>query len=154
MEILKKEILHNNYCQQHDHAAVLSLLNIGKYICIYIYKVSYIRSFLLSSAVMFFLHWMLNILRLKKYFVKLMSRLLHSTIHQVMWYFWGLILNPLSFSWSIWFFWRKLCFLWSPCLLLIAESVSLDTSDKPTLGFFLENYFSLLNNVVNLTWWT
>ena len=84
MEILKKEILHNNYCQQHDHAAVLSLLNIGKYICIYIYKVSYIRSFLLSSAVMFFLHWMLNILRLKKYFVKLMSRLFHSTIHQVM----------------------------------------------------------------------
>ena len=27
MKILKKEILHNNYCQQHDHAAVLSLLN-------------------------------------------------------------------------------------------------------------------------------
>ena len=124
MEILKKEILHNNYCQQHDHAAVSSLLNaavsflfwvilvtynIGIYICIYIYKVSYIRSFLLSSAVMFFLHWMLNILRLKKYFVKLMSRLLHSTIHQVMWYFWVFIVNPFSLLWSI-FFLKKTVF--------------------------------------------
>ena len=27
MKILKQEILHNNYCQQHNHAAVLSLLN-------------------------------------------------------------------------------------------------------------------------------
>ena len=26
-EILKQEILHDNYCQQHDHATVLSLLN-------------------------------------------------------------------------------------------------------------------------------
>ena len=44
---------------------ILVTYNIGIYICIYIYKVSYIRSFLLSSAVMFFLHWMLNILRWK-----------------------------------------------------------------------------------------
>ena len=34
------------------------------------------------------------------------------------------------------FFSRKLCFIWSPCSLLIAESVSLDTSGKPTVGFF------------------
>ena len=27
MEILKSEILSNNYCQLHDHAAVMSLLN-------------------------------------------------------------------------------------------------------------------------------
>ena len=33
---------------------------------------------------------------------------------------------------------RKLCFLRSPCLLLIAESISLDTSGKPTVGFFLK----------------
>ena len=33
---------------------------------------------------------------------------------------------------------RKLCFLWSPCLLLIAESISLDTSGKPTVEFFLK----------------
>ena len=36
------------------------------------------------------------------------------------------------------FFSRKLCFLWSPCLLLIAESISLDTSGKPTVGFSLK----------------
>ena len=35
------------------------------------------------------------------------------------------------------FFPRKLCFFWSPCHLLIAGSISLDTSDKPTVGFFL-----------------
>ena len=45
---------------------------------------------------------------------------------------------------------RKLCFLRSPCLLLIAKSISLDTSGKPTVGFYL----SFLNDIVNLTWWT
>ena len=74
---------------------------------------------------------------MNKYFVKLMSRLLHCTIHQVMWYFWVFIVNRFSMLWSI-FFSRKLCFLWSPCLLLIAESISLDTSGKPTVGFFLK----------------
>ena len=74
---------------------------------------------------------------MKKYFVKLMSRLLHSTIHQVMWYFWVFTENTFSLLCSV-FFSRKLCFLWSPCLLLIAESVSLDTSGKPTVGFFLK----------------
>ena len=48
-------------------------------------------------------------------------------------------------GWSLWihflfyrvfFFSRKLCFIWSPCPLLIAESVSLDTSGKPTVDFF------------------
>ena len=34
------------------------------------------------------------------------------------------------------FFSRKLCFLCSPCLLLVAESVGLNTSGKPTMGFF------------------
>ena len=111
--------------------------NIGIYICIYIYKVSYIHSFLLSSTAMFFLHCMLNILRYEKYFVNLVSGLLHSTIHQVMWYFWVLIMNPSSLWWSI-FFSRKLCFPWSPYLLLIAESISLDTSGKPTMGFLLK----------------
>ena len=71
----------------------------------------------------------------KKYFMKLMSRLLHSTIHQVMFSFWVFTVNPFSLSWSF-FFSRKLLFLWSPCLLLIQESISLDTSGKPTLGFF------------------
>ena len=35
---------------------------------------------------------------MKKYFVKLMSRLLHSTIHQVMCHFWVFIVK--SFSWK------------------------------------------------------
>ena len=65
-----------------------------------------------------------------------MSRLPDSTIHQEMWYFWVFIVNPFSLLWSI-FFSRKLYFLWSPCLFLIAESISLDTSGKPTVGFFL-----------------
>ena len=36
------------------------------------------------------------------------------------------------------FFSRRLCFFWSLCLLLIAELINLDTSDKPTAGFFLK----------------
>ena len=66
MEILKQEILDNNYGRQQDHAAelnfelnqfILSSLvtyNIGIYICIYIYKVSYIHSFLVIFNCMFF----------------------------------------------------------------------------------------------------
>ena len=114
--------------------------NIGIYICIYVYKVSYIHSFffffLLFSTVMFFLHCMLSILRYEKiFFVKLMSRLLHNTIHQVIWDFWLFIVNPFSMLWSI-FFSRKLRFLWFLYDLLITELVSLDTSGKPTVGFF------------------
>ena len=66
-----------------------------------------------------------------------MSRLLYSTIHQVMLYFWLFIGNPFSLLWSF-FFLKKLCFLWSPCLLLIAELISLDTSGKCTLEFFFK----------------
>ena len=33
---------------------------------------------------------------------------------------------------------RKLCFLWSPCFLLVPELISLDTSGKPTVEFFLK----------------
>ena len=82
---------------------ILVTYNIGIYICIHVYKVSYIHSLLLSSTVTFFLHCMLNILKnifSKKCFVKLMIRLLHSTIHQVMCYFWVFILNPFSGGYS------------------------------------------------------
>ena len=47
---------------------ILVTYNIGIYICIYIYKVSHIHSFLLSSTVMLFLHCMLNILVVEKEF--------------------------------------------------------------------------------------
>ena len=74
---------------------------------------------------------------MKKYFVKFGSWLLNSTIHRVMQNFWVFIVNPFSLLWSF-FFSRKLCFLWSPCLLLIAESISLETSGEPTMEFFLK----------------
>ena len=71
--------------------------------------------------------------------MKLKSRLLHSTIHHVMWYFWVFTVNP--FSLSCIFFSRKWCFLWFLFLWLIAELISLDTSGKPTVGFFLKITF-------------
>ena len=49
-----------------------------------------------------------------------------------------LIVTPFSLLCSIFFRSRKLCFLRSSCLLLIAESISLDTSGKPNVGFFLK----------------
>ena len=54
-----------------------------------------------------------------------------------MWYSWVFILNPFFLLWSI-FFSRKLCFLCVPCLLLITDSISLDNSGKPTVGFFFK----------------
>ena len=81
-----------------------------------------------------------------------MSRLLHSRIHQLMWYCWVFIVNLFSLLWSILFL-KKICFLLSSGLLFIAESISLGTSGKPTVGFFFDLWhYSLLNNIV--TWWT
>ena len=53
-------------------------------------------------------------------------------------YLWVFRLNPFSILWSTFFFSRRLRFFWSPCLLLIAESISLDTSGKPAVVFFLK----------------
>ena len=50
---------------------------------------------------MFFLHCMQNILRYEKIFCELKSQLLHSTITQMVWYFWVFIVNPFSLLWSI-----------------------------------------------------
>ena len=113
---------------------ILVTYNIGIYICIYIYKVSYIHSFFIIFTCNVFLHYML---RYEKYFGKLTSRFPYSPIHQVMWYFWVFIVNPFSLLCNF-FFSRKLCFLWSSCLLFIAESISLVTSGKPTVEFFLK----------------
>ena len=83
MQILKKEIVHNNYCQKHDHAAVLSLLNhfyvesfsshiIQVSIFVYIFiKLAIFTLFFLSSTVMLFLQCMLNILRYENFFWKI-----------------------------------------------------------------------------------
>ena len=59
---------------------------------------------------------------------------LHSIIYRVMWYFWVFIVNPFSLLWTM-FFSRKMYFFWSTFLLLIAESISLDTSGKSVVGF-------------------
>ena len=69
--------------------------------------------------------------------MKLTRQLLHSKIHQEMWHFWVFIVNPFFLLCSI-FFSRNLSFLWSPCLLLISELTSLDTSGKPSVRFFLK----------------
>ena len=110
--------------------------NIGIYICIYIFiKLVIFILFLLSSIVMFFLHCMLNILRYQKHF----------------WNWWvdcfiaqsikscdilGAHSEPIFPFMQCFFSFQ--CFLWSSCLLLIAESISLDTSGKLTVGFFLK----------------
>ena len=150
MEILKQEILHSNYCQQHDHAAVLSLLNhfyfesfsshiMQVYIFVYIFiKLAIFILFLLSSTVMFFLHCMLNILRYEKIFCEIDEWIASQFDPSSDVIFWVFIVNPFSLLCSIFFLSRKLCFLWSHCLLLIAESISIDTSGKSTVGFFLK----------------
>ena len=100
------------------------------YICIFVY----IHSFFVILTVITFLHCMLNILRYEKIFCEIVewfaSKLDPSS--EV------LIVNPFSLLCSIYFLSRKLCFLRSPCVLLIAESVSLGTSGKPTVGYFLK----------------
>ena len=76
-------MLRNNFCQQLDHAAVLSLLNhfyfesflsyiIKVYIFVYIFiKLAIFILFLLSSTAMFFVHCMLSILRYEKIFCEI-----------------------------------------------------------------------------------
>ena len=100
---------------------ILVTYNIGIYICIYIYKVSYIHSFLLSSTVMFFLHCMIFIAwSIKWCYISGCSEWVHFPFY------------------GVFFLSRKLSFFWFSCLLLIAELISLDTSGKPTVGFFLK----------------
>ena len=115
--------------------------------------------FLLSSTVMFFLHRMLNILRYEKIFCEIdewIASYLDPSSDVI---FWVLIVAPFSLLCSISFLSRKLCFLRSPFLLLIAESISLDTSGEPTVGFFLKISFSswiilsiLLNELKSSYW--
>ena len=116
--------------------AILLTYNIGIHICVYIFiKLAIFILFFIFNCNIFSALHAKHLEIWKKYFVKLMTRLLLSTIHEVMWYFWMFIVNPFSLLWSI-FFSRKLCFLRSPCLMLIAEWINLDTSGKPTVQFF------------------
>ena len=89
--------------------------NIGLYIYIYLFMMFMLVMFILflsSSTVMFFLHCMLNILRYE--------------------------MIPFTLLCSIFLLSRKLWFLWYSCLLLIAESIRLDTSGKSKVGSFLK----------------
>ena len=102
--------------------------NIGTYICIYTYKVICINSFFAIFNCNVF-----SALYAKHFeiFCEIDEWLLRSPIF-------CLIVNPFSLLCSIFFLSRKLCFLRFPCLLLITESISLDTSGKPTVRFYLK----------------
>ena len=110
----------------------------GIYICIYIYKVTYIHSFFVI-----FNYNNFSALHAKHFEIW----------KNILWNWWVDCFIARSIKWcdilgahsesifpfmQYFFLSRKLCFLRSPYLLLIAESVSLDTSGKPTVGFFLK----------------
>ena len=120
-------------------SVILVTYNIGIYICIYIYKVTYIPSF--------FVIFNCNA------FSALHAR--HFEIRKnILWSWQADCFIVRSINWcdnvsgclywihfpfyAVVFFSRKLCFLWSPCLMLIAELISLDTPGKPTVKFFLK----------------
>ena len=160
MEILKQEILHNNYCQQHNYAAVLSLLNhfhfesfssrvIQTYIFVYIFiKLAIFILFLLPSTVMFFLHCMLNILRYEIIFCEINELIAsqHNPSSDLI--FLG-VHSKSIFPFMEYFFSQENCV----SLGLLFSSLSLSQSAQIVLVnllWGLENYFSLLNNIVNL----
>ena len=103
---------------------ILTTYNIGICICIYIYKVSYIHSFfvIFNCNVFSAFHakhfeiWN-NILwnwRVDCFIAQ--SRKWYDTSECSQW---------IDFPfYAVFFFSRKLCFLWSPCLLLITESIT------------------------------
>ena len=93
---------------------ILATYNTSIYTCIYIKKLAVFIPFVLSSTVLLFLRCMLN------------SDVIFLDVHSES------ILPFMEF-----FFSRKLCFLWSPCLLLTAESINLDTSCKTIVGSWI-----------------
>ena len=117
---------------------ILVTYNIGIHICIYIYKVSYIHScFVIFNCNVF------TALHTKHFEIW----------ENILWKWRVDCFIALSIKWcdnsgcsywigflfyAVYFFSRKLCFLLSPCLLLIAKLISLDTSGKPTVEFFLK----------------
>ena len=111
------------------------------------YTTTAVIFFLLFSTAIFLLHCMRNILRYEK-----------------MWNWWvdcfiadpscdAIFLGVHSesiFPFMKYFFSQENCFLWSPCLLLIAESINLDTSGFLLWGFSWKlllhlEYFSILS---------
>ena len=115
---------------------VIVIYNIGIYICMYIYKASYIHScFVIFNCNVF------SLLHAKHFEIW----------KSILWNWWMDCFIAQSIkscdildahSESIFpfmkYFFSFQCFLQSPFLLLIAESISLDISVKPTVGFFLK----------------
>ena len=89
---------------------ILVTYNIGIYICIYIYKVSYIHSFFIFNCNVF------STLHVKNF--EISSWFLHRTVHQMMWYFWMFILNPFYLLCNIFFLKKTVCGLLVSCLSL------------------------------------
>ena len=125
--------------------------NRGIYICIFIYKVSDILYFLVIFNCNAF-----SVLNAKHFEIW----------KNILWNWWVDCFIARSIKWcdilgphsesifpfmQYFFLSRKLCFLRSPCLLLIAESIIDSWLVIDRCGVFLENFFFLLNNIVNPT---
>ena len=140
--------MHNNYCQVYWIICILShfvTYNIGIYICIYIYKVSYIHSFFVIFNCNNFSALYAKHLEIRK---------------NILWNWWVDCFIARSIQWcdilcahnesispfmQYFFSFQKTVFPWvslPPCPLLITESISLDASGKPTVGFFLKIFSS------------
>ena len=118
-----------NYTRLLNHFYFDSFLShlIQVYIFVYIFiKLVIFILFVLSATVMFFLHCMLNILRYEQTSCEIDEWIAsqHDPSSDVI--FWVFIVNPFSLLCSI-FFSPENCF-----------SISLDTSGKPTVEFFLK----------------
>ena len=113
------------------------------YIWKYIYKVSYIHSFFVMFNWMFFLHCMLNILWHGKIFCENDESIArcHDPSNDAI--FLGVYSESIFPVLEYFFLWENCVPFWSPCALLIAKSISLDTSSKPTVGFFLKLFLRL-----------
>ena len=118
--------------------AIFVTYNIGIYICIYIYEVSFIHSFFVIFNCDNF-----SALHAKHFEI----------LKNIWWNWWVDCFTARSIKWcdtlgahsesifpfmQYFFFFPEKCVSLSPCLLVITESISLDTSGKPTGGFFLK----------------
>ena len=112
--------------------------NIGIYICTYIYKVSYAHSFFVI-----FNRNIFSALHAKQFEIWKNISWNWQVDCSMAWFIKRCDISGLSWwihftFYGVFFFSRKLRFLRSPCLLLITELISLDTSGRPTVEFFLK----------------
>ena len=128
--------------------------NIGIYIlCIFI-KLAIFILFLLSSTVMFFLHCMLNSLRYEKILCETDELIAskHNPSSDVI--FLGVHGEYIFPVRKNSFFLRKTVFPLVSLSLAYRWVNQLRYSLQTYCGAIFENEFSILNNIVNLTWWT